>query len=32
MRRETFEASVKAGRDAKVTISGIQAQLGLKDS
>jgi hypothetical protein len=32
MKRETFEASVKAGRDAKVTISGIQAQLGLKDS
>ena len=32
MKRETFEASVKAGRDAKVTISGIEAQLGLKDS
>jgi len=32
MKRETFEASVKAGRDAKVTISGIGDQLGLKDS
>lgn len=32
MKRETFETSVKAGRDAKVTISGIGEQLGLKDS
>lgn len=32
MKRETFEASVKAGRDAKVTISGIAEQLELKDS
>jgi len=32
MTKATFEASVKAGRDAKVTISGIRDQLGLKDS
>ena len=32
MTKATFEASVKAGRDAKVTISGIADQLGLKDS
>lgn len=32
MKKETFEASVKAGRDAKVTISGIGDQLGLQDS
>ncbi len=32
MKKETFEASVKAGRDAKVTISGIADQLGLKDT
>ena len=30
MKKETFEASVKAGRDAKVTISGIAEQLGLE--
>lgn len=32
MKKETFEASVKAGRDAKVTISGIADQLGVQDS
>jgi hypothetical protein len=32
MKKETFEASVKAGRDAKVTISGIADQLGLETS
>ena len=32
MRKETFEASVKAGRDAKVTIAGIMETLGLKAS
>ena len=32
MKKETFEASVKAGRDAKVTISGIADQLGLEAS
>ena len=32
MKKETFEATVKAGRDAKVTISGIRDQLGLKAS
>lgn len=32
MKKETFEASVKAGRDAKVTISGIGEQLGIQAS
>jgi hypothetical protein len=32
MKKETFEASVKAGRDAKVTITGIRDQLGIQDS
>lgn len=32
MKKETFEASVKAGRDAKVTISGIAEQLGVQVS
>lgn len=32
MSKATFEASVKAGRDAKVTISGIRDQLGLEAS
>jgi alkylation response protein AidB-like acyl-CoA dehydrogenase len=32
MKKETFDASVKAGRDAKVTISGIADQLGIQDS
>jgi hypothetical protein len=32
MKKETFDASVKAGRDAKATISGIRDQLGIQDS
>ena len=32
MKKETFEASVKAGRDAKATISGIAEQLGVQAS
>ena len=32
MRKETFEESVKAGRDAKVTIAGIMETLGLAAS
>jgi hypothetical protein len=32
MKRETFEASVQAGRDAKTTIAGMMDQLGLKAS
>ena len=32
MKKETFEATVKAGRDAKVTIAGIMETLGLKTS
>jgi hypothetical protein len=32
MKKETFEATVLAGRDAKVTIAGIMERLGLEAS